>query len=248
MPTSAATARAAAALSPVSSTGCRPSPRSCATASAEVGLTVSATTSTARAAPSQATATAVRPCRSAAAWTAASSGGSGWLHCCSSAARPTSTACPSTMPLHARAPPRWRSPSTAGSGADPIPGAAGDRRGDRVLGGVLERRRPAAAPRPRRRPSAACTATSAICPVVTVPVLSSTTVSTRRVDSSTSGPLMRMPELGAAAGADQQRGGRGQPQRARAGDDQHGDGGGERRGRARRRCRARTRGWPRPAR
>ena len=30
-------------------------------------------------------------------------------------------------------------------------------------------------------------------PVVTVPVLSSTTVSTRRVDSSTSGPLMRMP-------------------------------------------------------
>ena len=31
------------------------------------------------------------------------------------------------------------------------------------------------------------------CPVVTVPVLSSTIVSTRRVDSSTSGPLMRMP-------------------------------------------------------
>ncbi len=30
-------------------------------------------------------------------------------------------------------------------------------------------------------------------PVVTVPVLSSTTVSTRRVDSSTSGPLIRMP-------------------------------------------------------
>jgi hypothetical protein len=30
-------------------------------------------------------------------------------------------------------------------------------------------------------------------PVVTVPVLSTTTVSTRRVDSSTSGPLIRMP-------------------------------------------------------
>ena len=37
------------------------------------------------------------------------------------------------------------------------------------------------------------TSTSAIWPVVTVPVLSSTIVSTWRVDSSTSGPLMRMP-------------------------------------------------------
>jgi uncharacterized protein (TIGR02246 family) len=36
-------------------------------------------------------------------------------------------------------------------------------------------------------------ATRDIRPVVTVPVLSSTTVSTRRVDSSTSGPRMRMP-------------------------------------------------------
>ena len=42
-------------------------------------------------------------------------------------------------------------------------------------------------------PSAAMTSTSVIRPVVTVPVLSSTTVSTRRVDSSTSGPLIRMP-------------------------------------------------------
>ena len=73
------------------------------------------------------------------------------------------------------------------------------------------------------------TSTSAIRPVVTVPVLSSTMVSTRRVDSSTSGPLIRMPELRAAAGADQQRGRRGQPERARAGDDQHRDRGGERR-------------------
>ena len=37
------------------------------------------------------------------------------------------------------------------------------------------------------------TSTRVICPVVTVPVLSSTMVSTRRVDSRTSGPLMRMP-------------------------------------------------------
>ncbi len=42
-------------------------------------------------------------------------------------------------------------------------------------------------------PTAVCTSASAIRPVVTVPVLSRTTVSTRRVDSRTSGPLMRMP-------------------------------------------------------
>ena len=64
-------------------------------------------------------------------------------------------------------------------------------------------------------------------PVVTVPVLSSTTVSTWRVDSRTSGPLMRMPSCAPRPGADQQRGGRGQPEGARAGDDQHGDRGGE---------------------
>ncbi len=42
-------------------------------------------------------------------------------------------------------------------------------------------------------PGSTTTSTSVIFPVVTVPVLSSTTVSTRRVDSSTSGPLIRMP-------------------------------------------------------
>ena len=57
---------AARSLSPVSSTGRRPSSRSPATASAEVGLTVSATTSTARAAPSQPTKIGVRPAASAA--------------------------------------------------------------------------------------------------------------------------------------------------------------------------------------
>ena len=53
---------------------------------------------------------------------------------------------------------------------------------------------------PTRRSNSArsvvsATTTSRTCmrPVVTVPVLSSTIVSTRRVDSSTSGPLMRMP-------------------------------------------------------
>jgi hypothetical protein len=73
------------------------------------------------------------------------------------------------------------------------------------------------------------TSTSFIRPVVTVPVLSSTMVSTRRVDSRICGPLISIPSLRAAARAGQQRGRRGQPQGAGAGDDQHGDGGGERR-------------------
>ena len=45
----------------------------------------------------------------------------------------------------------------------------------------------------RSTAGAVTTSTSAILPSVTVPVLSSTIVSTRRVDSSTSGPLIRMP-------------------------------------------------------
>ena len=53
MPTAAAAARAARSLSPVSSTGCRPMPRSRLTASADVGLTVSATASRPRTRPSQ---------------------------------------------------------------------------------------------------------------------------------------------------------------------------------------------------
>ena len=83
--------------------------------------------------------------------------------------------------------------STAASCDAPVAGAGGDGPGDRVLGGVLQR------PGQEQRllgastPAAVATSTSAIWPVVTVPVLSSTTVSIRRVDSSTSGPLMRMP-------------------------------------------------------
>ena len=68
--------------------------------------------------------------------------------------------------------------------------------------------------------------------MVTVPVLSSTIVSTRRVDSSTSGPLMRMPSCAPRPVPDHQGGRRGQPEGARAGDDQHRDGGGEGHGRA----------------
>ena len=58
------------------------------------------------------------------------------------------------------------------------------------------------------------------------------------------GALDQDAQLGAATGADQQGGRRGQAQGARAGDDQHRDGGGERRRRAVARCPASRRGWP----
>ena len=107
--------------------------------------------------------------------------------------RPTATAWPSTTPVHAEAfdvreastaagpppagpprPPRSRRPIGCSDAASTAPGQPQQL--------VARRRRR----RTRRRPAL-------IRPVVTVPVLSSTTVSTRRVDSSTSGPLMRMP-------------------------------------------------------
>ncbi len=73
-----------------------------------------------------------------------------------------------------------------------MPRGVGDRAGDRVLGGVLER-----ADEVERLLAVDAVGgddvDDAICPVVTVPVLSSTTVSTRRVDSSTCGPLISRP-------------------------------------------------------
>ncbi len=69
----------------------------------------------------------------------------------------------------------------------------GDRRRDRVLGGVLERAGDGQQLGLVRRPAAGTTCASAIRPVVTVPVLSSTIVSTRRVDSRISGPLISSP-------------------------------------------------------
>ena len=95
-----------------------------------------------------------------------------------------------------------------------------------------------AAARARTSPSARCPArrrsrrSPPAVPTVRVPVLSSTMVSTRLQ------PLQRLRargsarRLGAPAGADHDGGGRRQPQRARAGDDQHARPRGERRGRA----------------
>ena len=72
---------------------------------------------------------------------------------------------------------------------------------------------------------------TAIRPVVTVPVLSSTIVSTRRVDSRICGPLMRMPSWAPRPVPTSSAVGVARPERARAGDDQHRDRGGEGRGR-----------------
>ena len=174
--------------------GAGPSARSGATASALVGLTVSATTSSPRAAPSQPTSDR-GPARRLGAPATAS-------------ARPAASAQPQLgqqrgagrrRPRGRRRRPRTPRPArfgeaaTAGSAPPRARAAAAIGPRDRVLGGVLERagqaqhlvavRRPRRGRR-RRAPSR---------PVVTVPVLSSTTVSTRRVDSSTSGPLIRMP-------------------------------------------------------
>ena len=79
------------------------------------------------------------------------------------------------------------------------PGDDGAR--DRVLGRVLGRRdRTARAPRRRRR-ARVSVPTSVMRPVVTVPVLSSTATSTRRVASSTSPPLITMPSWAPRPGA-----------------------------------------------
>ena len=70
------------------------------------------------------------------------------------------------------------------------------RRPPPVRSGVPSRARPlrpCGAPCRRRRRPRGGRGCSSIVPVVTVPVLSSTTVSTRRVDSRTSGPLMSTP-------------------------------------------------------
>ena len=143
--------------------------------------------------------------------------------------RPASTAWPDTVPVHAQALP-WRevlARRPVRRCAAVGPGSGRRSPADGVLGGVLEGAGEARAVPSASPPCAGRTPTTCICPVVRVPVLSSTMVSTRRVDSSISGPLDQDAQLRSAPGADQQRRGGGQAQRARAGDDQHRDRRGE---------------------
>ena len=206
-------------LSPVRSTGRRPSRLSSAIAPALDGLTVSATTKTARALPSHAAAIAVLP-SACASRRRTPSGPSSTPHSSSSDGRPTTSAWPSTTPCDAEAVAVLegldrREPALSRSGAC-------DRAGDRMLRGVLD-----GSDEPQRlarsTPSAATTSTSAILPSVTVPRL----VEDDRVDATRRLEHLRAldqdPELRAAAGADEQRGRRRESERTRAGDDQDGD-------------------------
>ena len=217
---------------------------SSATASALVGLTVSATTRRPRAPPSQPTATTVWPAGLAPRLRAASSsGGSAWPS--RRAGRPAGddgVAVDDALDAEALAvAERPRPPAARRARA----AAPGDRAGDRVLGGVLERAGEAQQPRSRSTPSATMTSTHAHAPGRDGAGL----VEHDRVDAPGRlqhlGALDEDAELGAAAGADEQRRRRGEPERARAGDDQHGDGGGEREGARSHRRRARSRAWRR---
>ena len=185
IPTSAATARAVASLSPVSRTGRRPSARSRATASAEVGLTVSATAKTAPGAPSTAPTTAVAAARLAHRGAAASSSAGERRR--SSAGRPATHRAALDDALDAE----------ALAVRERLDRRVGLRRGAAIARAIGCSEQSSSAPtsaqrlvavdrRDRRRRASSGR-------VVTVPVLSSTTVSTRRVDSSTSGPLISSP-------------------------------------------------------
>ena len=156
-------------------------------------MTASATTRTPRAAPSQPTATAVRP--------ALLGGRGGPLELRRAGRAPARPAAgggrrrrrvPSTTPV-TPSPSDVGEVGDRGQRADPLGGGAGDRPGDRVLRRRLQRAGQPQHLGRRPRPAAGTTSSRVIRPVVTVPVLSSTTVSTRRVFSSTSGPLIRMP-------------------------------------------------------
>ena len=101
--------------------------------------------------------------------------------------------------------------------------AADDRRRERMLAAPARGSRPGAAARLvdaglRRRPSSA-----PACLRSSVPVLSTTSVSTCSSTSSASALRISTPSFGAAAGADHDRHRRRQAERARAGDDQHRD-------------------------
>ncbi len=152
-------------------------------------MTVSATTSTPRRRPSQPTATRVRPCRLG---DRAALPGAAAL-----ATRRQPRAGRPRRRVRRRRPdaePRWSVKSSTAGSAPRRSGAAAaiaapigcSEACSTAPAQAQHRRRRSRLGRDARRPRV-------IRPVVTVPVLSSTMVSTRRVDSSTSGPLIRMP-------------------------------------------------------
>ena len=154
-------------------------PSARATASALVGLTVSRTSSVARGTPSQATSIAPASRPTATSWPVDDARRRRARARCGSPRRPAAR--------RPRRGPRARPPARSDARTPPRP------------------RRRAAAPRRASRRSASATPASSSLPSVTVPVLSSTIVSIRRVCSSTCGPLIRMPSCAPRPGADHQR-------------------------------------------
>ena len=193
-PTAAPTVRAVRSLSPVSNVTVSPRSWNAATASTEVGLIVSATTNTTSARPPRPAKTAVFPARSAAAPARSISTGTDSNSC----RRPTRTSTPSTLAA-TPTPGRLTKPST-GPGSEWRSAAAAAM--DCAIG--CSERTSTAPANPRSSsasssddPSGTITSTSAMRPSVTVPVLSSTIVSIRRVSSRTSPPLMITPSCAA---------------------------------------------------
>ena len=174
-------------------------------------------------------------------------GAAGLAQSASRLGRPTTTACPSTTPSTPR-PSRLRNDSTARRARRPRsrPRCAMAR-----AIGCSE----ASSSAPARRSSSRRSPPSATIDVAHLHPAGrdrAGLVEHDRVDAARRlehlGALDQDAELGAAAGADEQRRRRGESERARAGDDQHGDRRGEREGRRSRRRRARSRASRRRAR
>ena len=193
MPISVATALAVVVLSPLSRTGSIPSLRNSAIAPRLVGRMESATAMAPCRTPSQATATTVapRPCApstKAVSQGAASAGAS--KDDCSHEWRPTRTSAPSTLPRTPRPRAFWN--SVTGTGG-PSRSAAAWVMALATGCSLACSTAPALANTASGSAANAATSITVIRPVVMVPVLSSTTVSTLRVLSRTSGPRMMIP-------------------------------------------------------
>src|SRR4028119_2367471 len=250
MPTASATERATVPLSPVSRTGVSPRPRSCRAASAEVSWTASATTSTPRAAPSQPTATAALPSASAAALPrsrpADTAGGRPARRPAAPDGGPALGLGGGPGPLQLRGQgvgPLGEQPGAPdqdgvavddtlhaealdggealdrGQGADLLGRARGDGPGDGMLGGVLQR-----AGQPQHLRAVLTGGGDDVEQGHPAGGDGAGLVQDDGVDPAGGlqhlGALDEDDALGTAPGAHEQRRGRGQPERARAGDDQ----------------------------
>ena len=137
---------------------------------------------------------------------------------------PSATSWPSTRPATPLPVSESKSLGRARAPAPRSRGAGDDRRGQRMLAAALEAGREPQQLGRRPKPSARLDARRAsACPRSSVPVLSTTSVSTSRSTSIASAFRNSTPAVAPRAGRDHDRHRRRQAQRARAGDDQHRD-------------------------